>query len=67
LGKTIIMVTHENEVAAHAKRVVRLRDGLMQSDTLNGENRIVHLKQRVLAPDSELLLQRQGLQGPLTS
>ena len=31
-GKTIILVTHENEVAAHTRRVVRLRDGLVQSD-----------------------------------
>jgi putative ABC transport system ATP-binding protein len=45
LGKTIIMVTHENEVAAHAKRVVRLRDGLMQSDVQNGESRVIHLKE----------------------
>jgi len=34
LGKTIIMVTHEDEVAKHAKRVIRLRDGLVQSDVL---------------------------------
>jgi putative ABC transport system ATP-binding protein len=39
-GRTIIMVTHEDEVAAHAKRVIRLRDGKIQSDILN-ENRIV--------------------------
>jgi putative ABC transport system ATP-binding protein len=31
-GRTIIMVTHEDDVAAHAKRIVRLRDGLIQSD-----------------------------------
>ena len=31
-GRTIIMVTHEDEVAAHAKRVIKLRDGLIQSD-----------------------------------
>ena len=31
-GKTIILVTHEDEVAAHVKRVVRLRDGRLQSD-----------------------------------
>ena len=34
-GRTIIMVTHEDEVAAHAKRIVRLRDGLLQSDIQN--------------------------------
>jgi putative ABC transport system ATP-binding protein len=31
-GRTIIMVTHEDDVAAHAKRIVRLRDGVVQSD-----------------------------------
>ena len=34
-GKTIIMVTHETEVAAHARRVVRLRDGMVESDVRN--------------------------------
>lgn len=34
-GRTIIMVTHEDEVAERAKRVVRLRDGLLQSDVTN--------------------------------
>jgi putative ABC transport system ATP-binding protein len=33
-GKTIIMVTHENDVAGHAKRIIRLRDGNIQSDEL---------------------------------
>ncbi|WP_390622506.1 ABC transporter ATP-binding protein [Candidatus Laterigemmans baculatus] len=36
-GRTIIMVTHEDEVAARAKRVVRLKDGLLQSDKTNSE------------------------------
>jgi putative ABC transport system ATP-binding protein len=31
-GQTVIMVTHENDVAAHCQRVVRLRDGLVLSD-----------------------------------
>jgi putative ABC transport system ATP-binding protein len=36
-GKTIIMVTHENDIAAWARRVVRLRDGLVESDVRNDE------------------------------
>jgi putative ABC transport system ATP-binding protein len=35
LGKTIIMVTHENDIAAWAKRVVRMRDGHIESDERN--------------------------------
>ncbi|MEX0586928.1 MAG: ABC transporter ATP-binding protein [Pirellulales bacterium] len=31
-GKTIIMVTHEHDVAERAKRIIRLRDGIVQSD-----------------------------------
>ena len=31
-GRTIIMVTHEDEVSAHAKRTIRLRDGKIQVD-----------------------------------
>jgi putative ABC transport system ATP-binding protein len=34
-GKTIIMVTHENDIAAWARRVVRMRDGLIESDVRN--------------------------------
>lgn len=32
-GNTVILVTHEEEIAAHAHRVIRLRDGLIESDT----------------------------------
>ncbi len=34
-GKTIIMVTHENDIAAWAKRVIRMRDGHIESDQPN--------------------------------
>ena len=34
-GRTIVMVTHEDDVAAHAKRIVRMRDGIVQSDQPN--------------------------------
>lgn len=31
-GNTIVLVTHEEEIALHAKRVVRMRDGIVESD-----------------------------------
>lgn len=34
-GKTIIMVTHENDIAQWARRVIRLRDGRVESDVRN--------------------------------
>ncbi len=39
-GNTIILVTHENDIAEHAKRIIRLKDGLVESDIIN-EKRIV--------------------------
>lgn len=42
MGNTLIVVTHEEEVAAHAHRVLRLRDGLVETD-LKNEN-IIKLK-----------------------
>lgn len=34
-GNTIIMVTHEEDIANYAHRIIRLRDGLIESDTVN--------------------------------
>lgn len=34
-GNTVIVVTHEEDVALRAKRVIRLRDGIIESDTFN--------------------------------
>ncbi|WP_041779646.1 ABC transporter ATP-binding protein [Belliella baltica] len=34
-GNTIIMVTHEDDIAHYAHRVIRLRDGLVESDEIN--------------------------------
>lgn len=36
-GNTIILVTHEQDIAMHAHRIVRLRDGLIESDQLNDQ------------------------------
>jgi len=36
-GNTVILVTHEPDIAAHAKRVVRMRDGKIESDLRHGQ------------------------------
>src|SRR5580765_4440792 len=33
-GNTVVLVTHEEDIARYAKRVVRLRDGMIETDTL---------------------------------
>lgn len=50
-GNTIILVTHEEDIALHAHRIVRLKDGLVESDTLNRKittykNRMEELDQK---------------------
>ncbi|MCC7338320.1 MAG: ABC transporter ATP-binding protein [Pirellulaceae bacterium] len=54
-GRTIIMVTHEDEVAERAKRIIRLRDGLLQSDRLNSPESRQAAAERALAliPDPQ--------------
>ena len=42
-GKTIIMVTHENDIAAWARRVVRLRDGRVESDVRNDSRTVMEM------------------------
>ncbi|QCR23342.1 ABC transporter ATP-binding protein [Pontibacter sp. SGAir0037] len=36
-GNTIIMVTHEEDIAKYAHRIIRLRDGLIESDLINND------------------------------
>ena len=38
-GNTVIMVTHEEDIAEYAHRIVRLRDGLVESDRVNANIR----------------------------
>jgi putative ABC transport system ATP-binding protein len=37
-GQTVILVTHEADIAAHARRIVTLRDGRLESDTTRAES-----------------------------
>lgn len=40
-GNTIILVTHETDIAQHAHRIVRMRDGLIEDDYLNTDIKTV--------------------------
>lgn len=45
-GNTIIMVTHEDDIAHYAHRIVRLRDGLIESDEIN--KNVLHTEKEVV-------------------
>lgn len=34
-GNTVVLVTHEEDIAEHARRIIRLRDGVVESDKMN--------------------------------
>ena len=36
-NRTVILITHDNEIAAQAWRVIRIRDGKIESDSINEE------------------------------
>ena len=42
-GQTIIMVTHEADIARHARRIIRMKDGRVQSDLPVQEDRVSHV------------------------
>lgn len=43
MGNTILLVTHEDEIADHARRTIRLRDGRIESDTKVENPALEHL------------------------
>jgi putative ABC transport system ATP-binding protein len=40
-GNTIILVTHERDIAAHARRAIHLRDGLVESDEMDEDRQLL--------------------------
>ncbi|HEX8616046.1 MAG TPA: ABC transporter ATP-binding protein [Thermoanaerobaculia bacterium] len=47
-GKTVVLITHEPDIAQHAKRVVTVRDGLIQQDEFVQQHRVE--RQGIAAP-----------------
>jgi len=41
-GNTVVLVTHEEDIARYAHRIVRLRDGLIETDTMKEHSMITH-------------------------
>jgi putative ABC transport system ATP-binding protein len=50
-GNTIIIVTHEEEIAQHAHRVIKIRDGMIESDTLSKKGMEMKEKREILIED----------------
>jgi len=51
-GNTVILVTHEEDIALHAHRIVRLRDGLVESDRIN--DKVITYKGRLTTTQEDL-------------
>ncbi len=42
-GNTVIIITHEEEIASHAKRIIRLKDGIIESDRNENAKNLINV------------------------
>jgi len=57
-GRTIIIVTHESDIAAHARRVIHIRDGMVFSDEITTPS--THKAETPAAPPAEIWRKPEG-------
>jgi putative ABC transport system ATP-binding protein len=50
-GHTIVMITHEPDIAGHAKRIIFIRDGKIVEDSINHQRRGSSIKKEVAKND----------------
>ncbi|MFH1653562.1 MAG: ABC transporter permease [Pseudomonadota bacterium] len=65
-GKTVIMVTHEAEIAKYAKRIIRMRDGKIVSDEKSGKiesSEVSHKKIKEILSTKRSSINRDELSG----
>jgi putative ABC transport system ATP-binding protein len=62
-GKTIVMVTHETDIAAWARRMVRMRDGLIESDERNPHPTTLGSKKELVASELKASLAESAWAG----
>jgi putative ABC transport system ATP-binding protein len=42
-GNTVVLVTHEEDIAGYAHRIIRLRDGVVESDNVKEKDKVTHM------------------------
>ena len=60
-GITVLLITHEQDIAEYSSRIVGFRDGTIRTDHPTPARRLAREELSVLPPDAELELDTQGV------